>query len=209
MAHGFWNGSLGSFEFFAQNAVNRGYTWAALQLDDRWENAVRWPGFRDALLEVGVQPGVWFTDPWSFVSLYSLPPDADFAIFEDESANDRDGIVHALDHLPSGPRYAVITDAWVYKLPDGVTTDVPRSRESTAPIVEAGLTCLTEVYARTDGGQPTGKTVENMEFVAREHLGYRDVQPCYGVFGGARLQDYDTSRAQFSVWLAESEGVLS
>lgn len=147
-------------------------------------------------------PGVWFTRG---ENLGDTPPDAPFAIAEDEGPSDRAGIRSELPTLPEGPRYGVITDCWVYKDTAGVT-DVLRSRESTRAIVQAGFACLTELYLRTDSGQPTGKTAESLEFVAREHLGYTDVQPCFGVFGGAQVSDYRqwSDLPATSIYLAEA-----
>jgi len=154
-----------------------------------------------------VLPGVWVTEG---AKIADVPLDAAFAIAECEGPGDYDGIVAAIKHhmLPPCPK-AIVTNfgGLIVKDANGVT-DIPASRALAQPLVDAGFECLTEVYVRDDAGNPTGRTPEDMDFIAREQLGFARSQPVFGLFGGAVLADY----AQWFDWPGWSvypiEGVL-
>jgi len=187
-------------ESFAEKAQTAGYRWAALELDD-FGNEERWPAYAEACEAVDVLPGAWVTEG---AKIAEVPLDASFAIAECEGPGDYDGIMAAIKHqmLPSCPK-AIITNFGGLIVKDanedllvGGETNVPASRARAAPLVDAGFECLTEVYIRDDAGNPTGKTAESMDFIAREQLGFARSQPVFGIFGGATLPDY----AQWFGW---------
>jgi hypothetical protein len=116
--------------------------------------------------------------------------------------------VAAIDNglLPDCP-LAIVTNhgGLIVKHPDG-TTDIPTSRALAKPLVDAGFSCLNEVYLRNDAGVPTGRTPESMHHIATTQLGFPSSQPVFGVFGGATFTDYLqwTDWPGWSVYIAEA-----
>lgn len=96
---------------------------------------------------------------------------------------------------------AIVSNVWVIKRPDG-STDIEATLSTAAPLVEAGFHCLTEVYIRGDDGHHTGHTPERLAFTAMRDLGFAPdrVQPCFGIFGGAKPADYDQWRGEYPGW---------
>jgi len=168
-------------------AAALGFTWLALEYDD-YDNANRWPAFRDACRASGIKPGVWFTNGQN---VWQTPPDVGFLVVEVEGEGDRLGVEANLPHLPFRYPKAVISNfgGFIVKDAQGVT-DIPASMEKARKIREAGWTMIVEVYLRDDNGNPTGKTWESMEGIARQQLGFTSVQPAFGLFGGVHLPDY-------------------
>lgn len=128
------------------------------------------------------------------------------AIAEVEGPGDYDGLMIAMRQqmLPACP-LAIVTNfgGLDVKLPNG-ETDIAASQERTAPLVAAGFDCLTEVYARTDDGVPTGRTAAIMDAKARQ-IGFPRSWPVFGWFGGASTPDYadDLDIVGSSDYLAE------
>lgn len=159
---------------------------------DDFGNDKVWPYFKYALLEEGLVPGVWFTNGGN---IRLTPADAGFAIAEDEGVSDRQGIIDAIPYLDPAMPKAVVSNMWVIKKNDGSgETDIAASLASTRPLVEAGFSGISEVYIRNDSGAPTGVTPDSLAYIARNHLGYKRVQPVFGIFGGAKVPDYERWR---------------
>lgn len=163
----------------ATKAKARGYRWLALELDD-FNNTANWPWFADACYTEGIMPGTWVTfggnlGRWE-------PDNSAFMIAEDEGASDRAGIFAMIDAgLPDKPK-AIIGNGWTSSsLPDQMKK-----------AVDAGFFYLTECYARTDAGVPTGYTPDGLAWNAHTYLGfeYARIQPVFGMFGGAGDADY-------------------
>lgn len=166
-------------ERLATKAAAHGYRWLALELDD-WGNTAFWASFAAACRRHGVIPGTWVTEGRNLGVLE--PADSAFMIAEDESPADRQGILARLSAgLPAKPK-AIIGNGW----------HDSGSKAQMAPVVAAGFHFISECYARTDDGTPTGYTPEALAFNANNNLGfpYARIQPCFGRFGGARESDY-------------------
>jgi hypothetical protein len=167
-------------ERLAAKAKARGYRWLALEIDD-FGNANNWPWFNEACVNAGIVPGTWVTDG---ANLGRWEPTASqFMIAEDEGFEDRQGIFNAIARgLPSKPK-AIIGNGW---------WDSALGTEQLKPAVDAGFFYLTECYARTDLGAPTGYTPETLAWNAFTYLGfeYDHIQPVFGMFGGAGDSDY-------------------
>jgi hypothetical protein len=137
-------------------------------LDD-YGNDVRWGPFRLSLQSVGLRAGVWFTDGGN---IRNTPSDADFAIAEMEGPGDYDGIIAALQHLPSCPK-AIVTN---FNIPLVNQQSIPQPANA-QPLISAGFTCLTEAYM----GDNPNATPGNLDVLARA-LGWQTSQPVFGCY---------------------------
>ena len=180
----------------AAKARQRGYRWLALETDD-FGNTAHWPWFESACRDEGIMPGTWVTQGGNLGRWE--PTSSDFMVAEDEGASDRSGILAAVARgLPSKPK-AIIGSGW----------SSPTSRDDMRPVVDAGFHFLTECYARTDDGQPTGYTPEGLADNAHRLLGFPldRIQPAFGYFGGAGDLDYQQWRAVYlgcADWLVDN-----
>ena len=171
----------------ATRARELGFTWLALEYDD-YGNAARWPEFREACLTKDVLPGAWFTNGWN---IWQTPNDAGFVIGEVEGDVDRGGIEAYIPYLPDIPKAIITNNGGLIVKDSGGVTDIPASQEKSRKLREAGFAYIAELYLRTDSGQPTNKTWESMADIARNQLLFETVSPCFGLFGGAVLSDYE------------------
>jgi len=163
----------------ATKARERGYRWLALEIDD-YGNREHWTTFAAACRLQGILPGTWVTDGRNLG--VSEPSDSRFMIAEDEGSFDRQGIIDAIRRgLPDKPK-AIIGNGW------WLTPEPGQMLEAVA----AGFHFITECYARTDLGVPTGYTPAGLAWNAHTYLGfpYDRIQPCFGMFGGATDADY-------------------
>lgn len=164
----------------ATKAKARGYRWLALELDD-FNNTAWWPEFQAACRDQGILPGTWVTEGQNFGRWE--PTDSAFMIAEDEGPLDRAGILAAIDagFLPDKPKAIIGNGWWTSPVPDQLKK-----------AVDAGFHYITECYARTDAGAPTGYTPDGLAWNAHTYLGfpYDRIQPCFGMFGGAGDADY-------------------
>ena len=66
------------------------------------------------------------------------------------------------------------------------------------PLVDAGWACLTEAYL----GEAPNASPENLDWYARTHLGWTEIQPVIGIYGGKTFDDYPTRNnyRNWSVW---------
>jgi hypothetical protein len=153
----------------------------------------RWPAFRDYCLADGIAPGSWFTEG---ANLMFTPGDAAFTITEMESEEDRKGALYSMSQgLPPIPK-ALVTNFSPFAPLGLYRLDLAK------PFVDAGFTCLTECYLP----ECVNCTPANQDFIARERLGFKKVQPVFGTYGGKTLADYPTTDPYFrgwSVYLAE------
>jgi len=143
-----------------------------------------------ACREVGILPGTWVTRGINFGT--TEPHDSRFMIAEDESPDDRLGILDAFRRgLPDKPK-AIIGNGW----------NTPSSKAELAPVVAAGTYFITECYARTDWGTPTGYTPEGLADNAHRLLGFpmNRIQHAWGMFGGAGDLDYDQWKPLYPGW---------
>jgi hypothetical protein len=139
-----------------------------------------------------VMPGTWVTHG---EHLHLSPTDALFWIAEDEGPGDRLGILQNLaETMGRGPDIpkAIIGNGW----------HDAGSLQQMLPVVAAGFSFITECYARTDNGDPTGYTPSGLEANAVQALGFpgSKVEPCFGIFGGARPADYTQWKAANPGW---------
>lgn len=167
------------------------YKWLALEIDD-FGNQSNWRAFRSACHMHGLMAGSWVTEG---KNLHLSPMDADFWIAEDEGPDDRYGILTNLDETLSrgeGKPKAIIGNGW----------HTPSSKSELSPVVGAGFHFITEMYARTDDGIPTGYTIEGLADNASRNLGFplRRIQPAFGLFGGVDASYYDQYRAGNPGW---------
>jgi len=176
-------------ERLATKAAAHGYRWLALEIDD-FGNTAFWDSFANACRRHGIRPGTWVTQGQNFGVLE--PGDSQFMISEDESPADRAGILqrHA-QGLPAKPK-AIIGNGW----------HTSASKTEMAPLVAAGYHFITELYARTDDGRPTGYTQGGLAFNAWNNLGFPldRIQPCFGRFGGATEEDYAPYKQAYKGW---------
>jgi hypothetical protein len=149
--------------------------------------------FAPACRDAGILPGTWVTDGRNLGRWE--PSDSAFMIAEDEVWSDRAGILTAIEagHLPDKPK-AIIGNGW-WTQPVGGQMKAA---------VDAGFHYITECYARTDAGQPTGFTPERLAWNAHTYLGfpYDRIQPCFGYFGGATEADYAAWKPANPGWSA-------
>ena len=143
-----------------------------------------------------ILPGTWFTQGWN---IGMTPADAAFTIGEVESEADRQGIISEFARSNT-------TRDRIMQMPRAVITDMGPFRNGAVPapekakwFVDNGFACITEVYARTDSGQPTGKTPASMADHAYQ-VGFQRVQSCFGIFGGATVETYSEWAKQESGW---------
>ena len=137
-------------------------------------------------------PGTWVTHG---EHMHQQPLDASFWIAEDEGPGDRAGILAGLaETMSRGPEIpkAIIGNGW----------HNASSKEELAPVVAAGFHFISECYARTDDGVPTGYTPAGLEDNAVRALGFPGsrVEPSFGLFGGATDADYDQWKAANPGW---------
>ena len=179
-AWGFWNGQF-SPHSFAAKAKQRGYAWAALELDDTTTGAFNrsiWPYFRSELEAVGIIPGAWFTEGGN---IESTPPDAHFAIAEMEGQADYDGVISAINRgrLPDCS-LAIITNFNVpFTSPGAIHPEVA------VPLIENGFHCLTECYL----GDNPNATPDRLDWTSKR-FGWPASQPVFGLWN-APLSTYD------------------
>lgn len=172
----------------ADKAKAASLSWLALELDD-FQNAGRWSLFRASMGAAGIIPGVWYTG----AECSTCPADAEFCIAEIESPNDLDNALATLPGLPM--RKAIITNFAPFDT----------RPELAAPLIAAGVACLTEAYMGE--GNPNA-TPENLDARAKA-LGWPRSAPCFGVYGTTpSLQDdygqwLDWEHG-WSAWSAES-----
>jgi hypothetical protein len=184
-------------------AKEKGYNVAALEMDE-YGNAARWPTFRSACVEKGIEPIPWYTDG---TRMRECPSDARNVIAEIESHGDREGVLASHSLVPAHINRAIITDFNGFVDNDGS----PRP-DLAKPFVDAGYTCLTESYLPDS----PNKSPAHTEFFARQNLGFTKVQPVFGCYDGRptstkpgqpfTLEDYAQwiNMNQWWVWLAES-----
>lgn len=176
-------------ERLATKAKARGYRWLALELDD-FNNTANWPFFADACYSAGILPGTWVTNGGNLGRWE--PSNSAFMIAEDEDAADRAGIFAMIAAgLPDKPK-AIIGNGWWESGEGGALQ----------PAVDAGFFYLTECYARTDAGEPTGYTPATLAWNAHTYLGfeYDHIQPVFGMFGGAGDADYEFFKPSNPGW---------
>jgi hypothetical protein len=184
----FTNGSISGTHTPAdlcQLIADHGYKWWALERDD--------PNFRDANLAVwdqcvehshlrGLKFGPWFTEGGN---LYETPPDADLAIAEVEGPGDLEGVTNVPTGLGAGPAPTC---------PIAICTNFSTlNRDNCKPLIQRGVTCLTESYMN----ESPGMTPDNMDGVAK-FLGWPTSQPVFGVYPTASTPHPDYS--QWADW---------
>jgi hypothetical protein len=154
-------------EQFAQKAAAKGYKWAALEYDDPAFDPLTWyPEFHYHCLLHDILPGVWFTNGGE---IYKTPSDAAFAIAEVEGPGDLEGVTNVINGVGGGPlptcSLAIVTNFSTL------------TRENSRPLIDAGMTCLTECYMN----EHLNSTPDSMNFIAR-NLGWPTSQPVAGMY---------------------------
>lgn len=148
---------------------------------------------RDACLDQGIVPGVWFTHGGN---IDYTPADAAFAIAEHEGYSDHDGLMLAIraEAIPNCPR-AIVTNFAGLVDPASGMDDPARAK----PIIDAGFECLTEAYL----GDNPNATPDRLDYRAAR-LGWRRSAPVFGVWN-APMRSYERwlEWPGWSVYLAE------
>jgi len=168
-------------------AKQKGYEWAALELDDAETgpyNRAHWDEYTMAFRLHGILAGCWFTEGGN---IHQAPTDSDLAIAEIEGPGDYEGVLNVIrgvggGSLPGCP-LAVCTN---FNTP-------LQSRAAAKPLIDAGFSCLTETYLNENpNADPDG-----LDRIARA-LGWPTSQPVFGVYpvGGNPPPSY----AQWSKW---------
>jgi len=142
IAWGLWNGQFTPHQL-ANKAKDKGYKWLALELDDVQTGAYNqaiWPAVRQECLNVGIVPGVWFTEG---ANISQTPADAELAIAECEGPGDYNGIVQAItsNNLPLCS-LAICTN---FNVPLTTPAGAP-DKDAAQILIDAGFSCLTECY---------------------------------------------------------------
>lgn len=162
-----------------------GYEWVALEIDDphsRDTNLSLWDSCVEQAHLRGMKFGPWCTEGGN---IFDVPAGSDFAIAEIEGPGDLEGVTNVINGVGAGP---------LPLMPLAICTNFSTlTRENCKPLIDAGMTCLTEAYMN----EVPNATPDNLNGIAK-WLGWPTSQPVAGVYpvNGVPAPSY----AQWADW---------